>query len=94
MLIIYLLQLIFILLLISTSRKLYEYGNFEEDDFDPQDKIKFPIIAYIALILINFIPILGLIADGALTFWIIYELLEEEVYYKPGKIVKFLFKSI
>lgn len=94
MVIIYLLQIIFTFLLISISRKLYDYGNYEKDDFDPEDKIKIPIIAYIALILINFIPILGLIADLALIFWIIYELLEESVYYKPGKIVKFLFKSI
>ena len=94
MVIIYLLQIIFTFLLISTSRKLYDCGNYEEDDFDPDDKIKIPIIAYIALILINFISILGLIADTVLIFWIIYELISEDVYYKPGKIVKFLFKSI
>lgn len=94
MVIIYLLQIIFTFLLISISRKLYDHGNYKEDIFDPDDKIKIPIIVYIALILINFIPILGIIVDVASIFVINHELISEGVYYKPGKIAKFLFKQI
>ena len=92
--IIYLIQIILFLLLIIIVRKLYEDGNYRKDEFDIEDKIKIPIIAYLLFIITNIIPGLGLGVDIWLLGLIIKSLLEEDVYYKPGKIAKFLFKQI
>ena len=92
--IIYLIQIILSLLLIFTTRKLYEDGNYKKDEFDIEDKIKIPIIIYFLFIVFNVIPGIGLIIDIWLSGLIIKSLLEEDVYYKPGKIAKFLFKQI
>lgn len=81
--IIYLIQTVLSLLLIFITRKLYEDGNYEKDEFDIEDKIKIPIIAYFLFII-----------DIWLTGLICKSLLEEDLYYKPGKITKFLFKQI
>ena len=91
---IYLIQIILTLLLIFISRKLYDDGDYEDDSFDIDDKIKIPIIAYIGLIIINIIPVLGLGIDLWISWLIIRSLIEEDLYYKPGKIVKFFFKQI
>ena len=92
--IIYLIQIILSLLLIIIVRKLYEDGNYRKDEFDIEDKIKIPIIAYLLFIIANIIPGLGLGIDIWISGLIIKSLLEEDLYYKPGKIVKFLFKQI
>ena len=92
--IIYLIQIILSLLLIFTTRKLYEDGDYEDNEFDIEDKIKIPIIAYFLFIIANIIPGLGLGIDIWISGLIIKSLLEEDLYYKPGKIVKFLFKQI
>ena len=94
MIIIYLIQIILTLFSIFISRKLYDYGNYEKDEFDEEDKIQFPIIAYLLFIIANIIPGLGLGVDIWLLGLIIKSLLEEDLYYKPGKITKFLFKQI
>ena len=92
--IIYLIQIVLSLLLIFIFRKLYKYGYYKEDKFYIEDKIKIPIIAYFLFIIVNIIPILGLVIDIWLIGLIIKSLIEEDVYYKPGKIMKFLFKQI
>ena len=92
--IIYLIQIVLSLLLISVSRKLYEDGDYEDNEFDIEDKIKIPIIAYFLFIIANIIPGLGLGIDIWISGLIIKSLLEENLYYKPGKIAKFLFKQI
>ena len=92
--IIYLIQIVLSLLLIFITRKLYEDGNYEKDEFDIEDKIKIPVIAYLLFIIVNIIPGLGLVIDIWLTGLICKSLLEEDLYYKPGKITKFLFKQI
>lgn len=92
--IIYLIQIVLSLLLIFITRKLYEDGNYKKDEFDIEDKIKIPIIAYLLFIIANIIPVLGLGVDIWLLGLIIKSLLEEDLYYKPGKIAKFLFKQI
>lgn len=94
MFIIYVIQIVLSLLLIFITRKLYEYGDYEDDEFDIEDKIKIPIIAYLLFIIANIIPVLGLGIDICLLILISKSLLEEDVYYKPGKITKFLFKQI
>ena len=94
MIIIYLIQIVLFLLLISVSRKLYEYGSYEDNEFDIEDRIKIPIIAYLLFIIANIIPGLGLGIDIWLIGSIIKSLIEEDVYYKQGKITKFLFKQI
>lgn len=92
--IIYLIQIVLSLLLIFITRKLYKYGDYKEDKFYIEDKIKIPIIAYFLFIIVNIIPGLGVVIDICLTVLICKSLLEEDVYYKPGKITKFLFKQI
>ena len=92
--IIYLIQIVLSLLLIFTTRKLYEDGDYEDNEFDIEDKIKIPIIAYFLFIIANIIPGLGLGIDIWISGLIIKSLLEEDLYYKPGKIMKFLFKQI
>lgn len=93
--IIYLIQIILSLLLIIITRKLYEDGDYENDKFDIEDKIKIPIIAYFLFIIANIIPGLGLGIDIYLWGVLISKfLLKEDLYYKPGKIAKFLFKQI
>ena len=92
--IIYLIQIILSLLLIFTTRKLYKDGDYEDNEFDIEDKIKIPIIAYFLFIIANIIPGLGLGIDIWISGLIIKSLLEEDLYYKPGKIAKFLFKQI
>ena len=92
--IIYLIQIVLSLLLIFITRKLYEYGNYENDEFDIEDKIKIPVIAYLLFIIANIIPALGLGIDIWLIYLISYSLIEQDLYYKPGKITKFLFKQI
>lgn len=92
--IIYLIQIVLSLLLIFISRKLYEDGNYKKEIFDIEDKIKIPIIIYFLFIVFNVIPGGGLIIDIWLSGLIIKSLLEEDVYYKPDKIAKFLFKQI
>ena len=92
--IIYLIQIVLSLLLISVSRKLYDYGDYKDNEFDIEDKIKIPIIAYLLFIIANIVPGLGLGIDIWLIGVIIKSLLEEDLYYKPGKITKFLFKQI
>lgn len=92
--IIYLIQIVLSLLLIFTTRKLYEDGDYEDNEFDIEDKIKIPIIAYFLFIIANIIPGLGLGIDIWISGLIIKSLLEEDLYYKPGKIAKFLFKQI
>ena len=62
--------------------------------FDIEDKIKIPIIAYLLFIIANIVPVLGLVIDIWLIGLISKSLLEEDLYYKPGKITKFLFKQI
>ena len=92
--IIYLIQIVLSLLLIFITRKLYEDGHYKKDEFDIEDKIKIPVIAYLLFIIVNIIPGLGLVIDIWLTGLICKSLLEEDLYYKPGKITKFLFKQI
>lgn len=92
--IIYLIQIVLSLLLIFSTRKLYENGDYEDNEFDIEDKIKIPIIAYFLFIIANIIPGLGLGVDIWISGLIIKSLLEEDLYYKPGKIAKFLFKQI
>lgn len=92
--IIYLIQIVLSLLLIFISRKLYEYGNYKKEIFDIEDKIKIPVIAYLLFIIANIIPALGLGIDIWLIYLISYSLIEQDLYYKPGKITKFLFKQI
>ena len=92
--IIYLIQIILSLLLIFITRKLYQDGDYKDNEFDIEDKIKIPIIAYLLFIIANIVPGLGLGIDIWLFGLIIKSLLEEDVYYKPGKITKFLFKQI
>lgn len=92
--IIYLIQIVLSLLLIFITRKLYEYGNYKKEIFDIKDKIKIPVIAYLLFSIANIIPGLGLGIDIWLIGVIIKSLIEEDVYYKPGKITKFLFKQI
>ena len=94
MFIIYVIQIVLSLLLIFITRKLYEDGSYEDNEFDIEDKIKIPIIAYLLFIIANIIPGLGLGIDIWLIGVIIKSLIEEDVYYKPGKITKFLFKQI
>lgn len=94
MFIIYVIQIVLSLLLIFITRKLYEDGDYEDDEFDIEDKVKIPIIAYLLFIISNIIPVLGLVVDIWILGFIIKSLLEEDVYYKPGKIAKFLFKQI
>lgn len=94
MIIIYLIQIILTLFSIFISRKLYDYGNYEKDEFDEEDKIQFPIIAYLLFIVLNFIPIVGIISNLFFIGLMIKFLIEGDLYYKPGKICKFLFKSI
>ena len=94
MFIIYVIQIVLSLLLIFITRKLYEYGDYEDDEFDIEDKVKIPIIAYLLFIISNIIPVLGLVVDIWILGLIIKSLLEKDIYYKPGKIAKFLFKQI
>lgn len=94
MFIIYLIQIVLSLLLIFITRKLYEDGDYEDNKFDIKDKVKIPIIAYFLFIIANIIPVLGLGIDIWILGLIINSLLEEDLYYKPGKIAKFLFKQI
>ena len=94
MIIIYLIQIILTLFSIFISRKLYDYGNYKKDEFDEDDKVQFPIIAYFLFIVLNFIPIVGIISNLVVISIIIKSLIEEDLYYKPGKICKFLFKQI
>ena len=92
--IIYLIQIVLSLLLIFKTRKLYQCGNYETNRFDIEDKIKIPIIVYFLFIIANIIPGLGLGIDIWLIGLICKSLIEQDLYYKPGKITKFLFKQI
>lgn len=94
MFIIYIIQIVLSLLLIFITRKLYDYGDYEDDKFDIEDKVKIPIIAYFLFIIANIIPGAGLGIDIWIMGLIIKSLIEEDLYYKPGKIAKFLFKQI
>lgn len=94
MIIIYLIQIILTLFSIFISRKLYDCGNYKKDGFDEDDKVQFPIIAYFLFIVLNFIPIVGILSNLVVISIIIKALVEEDLYYKPGKICKFLFKQI
>ena len=94
MIIIYLIQIILTLFFFFIIRKLYDYGNYKKDEFDEDDKVHFPIIAYFLFIVLNFIPIVGIISNLVVISIIIKALVEEDLYYKPGKICKFLFKQI
>lgn len=93
MVILMLIQLIWGFLIWRTSRKLYEYSNFDEED-----RIKFPIIMIIFFWIFQFIPIIGIFLDLMCTILLIAALFEEEVYYKHSKtglkIQNFLFKKI
>ena len=92
--IIYLIQIVLSLLLIFITRKLYEDGHYKKDEFDIEDKIKIPVIAYLLFIIANIIPVLGLGIDIWLIGLISNSLIDQDLYYKPGKILKFLFKQI
>ena len=92
--IIYLIQIVLSLLLIFITRKLYKYGNYKKEIFDIEDRIKISIIIYLLFIVVNVIPGLGLWIDICLFGLIIKFLIEKDLYYKPGKITKFLFKQI
>lgn len=94
MFIIYVIQIVLSLLLIFITRKLYEDGNYKNDKFDIEDKIKIPIIVYFLFIIFNIIPVAGLVIDIWLCALITKYLIYEDLYYKPGKIAKFLFKQI
>lgn len=94
MFIIYIIQIVLSLLLIFITRKLYEDGDYEDNEFDIEDKVKIPIITYLLFIISNIIPVLGLVVDILILSLIIKSLIEQDMYYKPGKIVKFLFKQI
>lgn len=93
MIILILIQLIWGFLIWRTSRKLYEYS-----DFDEEDKIKFPIIMVILFWIFQFIPVVGIALDLMCTILLIEALFEEEVYYKHSKlglkIKNFFFKQI
>ena len=91
--IIYLIQLLLTILLLTITRKLYTYGDYEDNDFDIEDKMLFPIILYILFIIVNLIPIVGIIVDLVIIIVIAVGLVGENIYYKPGKIVKFLFQK-
>lgn len=88
-----LIQIIWGFLIWRTSRKLYEYS-----DFDETEKIKFPLIMVILFWVFQFIPVVGIVLDLVCTIVLIIALITEEVYYKHSdlglKIKNFLFQKI
>ena len=93
MIILIIIQLIWGLLIWRTSRKLYEYS-----DFDEEDKVKFPMILIIVFWICQFLPVIGIALNFACTIMLNVALLEKEVYYKHSKlglkIKNFLYKKI
>lgn len=87
-------QIILMLWIIYISRKLYTDGDYDDLTFDKEDKIKIPIILYLLLVISSFVPIGGIIFEVVIFYIIASNLIEEELYYKPGKITQFLFKQI
>lgn len=88
-----LIQLIWGFLIWRTSRRLYEYS-----DFDETEKIKFPLIMVILFWVFQFIPVAGIILNLVCTIILIVGFLEGAVYYKHSelglKIKNFLFQKI
>lgn len=76
-----LIQIIWGFLIWRTSRKLYEYS-----DFDETEKIKFPMIMVILFWIFQFIPVLGIVLNLSCTILLIVVLLEEHAYYKHSKL--------
>lgn len=87
-------QIIFLLWIIYISRKLYTDGDYDDLTFDKEDKVKIPIILYILFVVISFIPIMGLFIHIFTFYRISKEIINEDLYYKPGKITQFLFKEV
>lgn len=88
-------QLILIVVIYFISRRLYT--NVNEDDngnyiFLKEDRLKLPIIVYIGYVLLSIIPIFGLYIHSVVSFVIIGNIIDLNLYYKFSKISKFLFK--
>lgn len=88
-------QLILIVVIYFISRRLYT--NVNEDDngnyiFLKEDRLKLPIIVYIGYVLLSIIPIFGLYIHSVVSFVIIGNIIDLNLYYKFSKILKFLFK--
>lgn len=88
-----LIQIIWGFLIWRTSRRLYEYF-----DFDEEDKIKFPMILVILFWAGQLIPVIGIVLNLSCTILLIVALLEKHAYYKHSKlglkIKNFLFQKI
>jgi hypothetical protein len=80
--------------LIYISRKLYTDGDYDDLTFDKEDKVKIPIIAYLFGIIISLLPIGGIVFQVFILGRLIFLFMEEDLYYKPGKITQFLFKEV
>ncbi len=89
MTILILFQIFLLLILFMVVRNLYTFGSYKEDSFE--DKIKLPVIVYISAVGLSLVPLLGLGLQIILFIIIIQEIVVEDLYYKPGKISKFLF---
>lgn len=68
------------------KQKLYEDHKYTK-------KLKLPLIVYILFIVLAAIPVLGLIAWVVIIAKIINSIINNDLYYKPGRIIKFLFKE-
>lgn len=71
----------------TLRRKLY-------GDMDFTKRIKIPIYAYLLFGVLGIIPILGMIMWLVVNVWILFSIIEQDIYYKKGKIVTFLTKDI
>ena len=94
MIILMCIQIILMFWLIYISRKLYTDGDYDDLTFDEEDKVKIPIILYLFGIIISLIPIGGIVLQIVIFFRLITSFMEEDLYYKPGKITQFLFKEV
>lgn len=94
MIILMFIQVILMLWIVYISRKLYINGDYNDLTFNKKDKVKIPIILYLLLIILSFVPIGGIIFEISIFYIIVSNLIEEKLYYKPGKITQFLFKQI
>lgn len=94
MIILMFIQVILMLWIIYISRKLYTYGDYDDLTFDKEDKVKIPIIVYLITLIVSLIPIAGIIFQIAFLIEFFVGLVQKDVYYKPGKIIQFLFKKV
>lgn len=75
------------MIVIQFRRKMYGDPTFIK-------KVKLPLGAYLIILFLSVLPIIGFIADGLAIWFFIAMIKEREAFYKPGWFVKLLSKEI